>query len=72
VQNIKINTELPLAESLEYLLPWRVSSMTPHRNVVPSMVPSMISTSGVDEVANGDGVCSVGDAGSSRSSEGLL
>ena len=23
VQNIKINTELPLGESLEYLLPWR-------------------------------------------------
>jgi hypothetical protein len=46
--------------------------MTPRRNVVPSMVPSMISTSGVDEVANGDGICAVGDAGNSRSFEGVL
>jgi hypothetical protein len=49
-----------------------VSSMTPRRNVVPSMVHSLTSTSGVDEVADGDGVCSVGDMGSSRSSEGVL
>jgi hypothetical protein len=55
-----------------YLFPWRASSMTPHRNVVPSMVPSMISTSGVVEVADGDGICSVCDANSSRSSEGVL
>jgi hypothetical protein len=46
--------------------------MTHRRNVVPSMVPSVISTSGVDEVADGDGVCSVGDTGSSRSSECVL
>jgi hypothetical protein len=46
--------------------------MTPRRNVVPSMVPSMILTSGVDEVADGDGVCSVGDTSSSRSSEGVI
>jgi hypothetical protein len=46
--------------------------MTPRGNVVPSMVPSMISMSGLDEVADGDGVCSVGDAGSSRSSEIVL
>jgi hypothetical protein len=58
--------------AFRYLFPWRASSMTPRRIVVPSMVPSMISTSGVDEVADGDGVCSVGNAGSSSSSEGVL
>ena len=47
-----------------------LSSLTPRRNVVSGMMSSMISTSGVDEVA--DGVCSVGDAGSGRSSEGVL
>ena len=69
---MQINTELPLGENFEYLLPWHASSMAPRRNVVSEMVPSMISTSGVDEVADGDGVCSVDDAGSGRSSEGVL
>jgi len=38
---MQINTELPLGENFEYLLPWRASLMAPRRNVVSEMVPSL-------------------------------
>jgi hypothetical protein len=65
--NVQLNIELPIGESSSTYSHGVLSSMASCRDVVPGTVPSVVSTSGAGEVADGDDVCSVGG-----SSDGVL